>query len=154
MVQVPRLYGRKNLGVNNDLIWLCASAVVQMKLGGDISTFLMKLLSYSAEFYVKEVYFARLNGADINMPEWQFSKAIRSAKIRYTDYTVMRLIHFLGKLGNWRRVLQVIEWLQRQDRYKSNKLRYIFTDYSKSELWIYYIGSLFDFTYRSPESLS
>ncbi|CAH8254003.1 unnamed protein product [Arabidopsis lyrata] len=68
-----------------------------------------------------------LNGADINMPEWQFSKAIRSAKIRYTDYTVMRLIHFLGKLGNWRRVLQVIEWLQRQDRYKSNKLRIIYT---------------------------
>ncbi|AEE31250.1 pentatricopeptide (PPR) repeat-containing protein [Arabidopsis thaliana] len=68
-----------------------------------------------------------LNGADINMPEWQFSKAIRSAKIRYTDYTVMRLIHFLGKLGNWRRVLQVIEWLQRQDRYKSNKIRIIYT---------------------------
>ncbi|KAJ0237830.1 Pentatricopeptide repeat-containing protein [Hirschfeldia incana] len=68
-----------------------------------------------------------LNGADINMPEWLFSKAIRSAKIRYTDYTIMRLIHFLGKLGNWRRVLQVIEWLQRQDRYKSNKLRIIYT---------------------------
>ncbi|XP_023646032.1 pentatricopeptide repeat-containing protein At1g30610, chloroplastic isoform X2 [Capsella rubella] len=68
-----------------------------------------------------------LNGADINMPEWLFSKAIRSAKIRYTDYTVMRLIHYLGKLGNWRRVLQVIEWLQRQDRYKSNKLRIIYT---------------------------
>ncbi|ESQ33799.1 hypothetical protein EUTSA_v10006701mg [Eutrema salsugineum] len=68
-----------------------------------------------------------LNGADINMPEWLFSKAIRSAKIRYTDYTIMRLIHFLGKLGNWRRVLQVIEWLQRQDRYKSNKIRIIYT---------------------------
>ncbi|KAF8060451.1 hypothetical protein N665_1214s0004 [Sinapis alba] len=68
-----------------------------------------------------------LNGADINMPEWLFSKAIRSAKIRYTDYTIMRLIHFLGKLGNWRRVLQVIEWLQRQDRYKANKLRIIYT---------------------------
>ncbi|XP_010460866.1 PREDICTED: pentatricopeptide repeat-containing protein At1g30610, chloroplastic-like [Camelina sativa] len=68
-----------------------------------------------------------LNGADINMPEWLFSKAIRSAKIRYTDFTVMRLIHFLGKLGNWRRVLQVIEWIQRQDRYKSNKLRIVYT---------------------------
>ncbi|KAL0695797.1 hypothetical protein Bca4012_062977 [Brassica carinata] len=79
------------------------------------------------EKLAKEVYFGRLNGADINMPEWLFSKAIRSAKIRYTDYTIMRLIHFLGKLGNWRRVLQVIEWLQRQDRYKSNKLRIIYT---------------------------
>ncbi|VVA93110.1 unnamed protein product [Arabis nemorensis] len=68
-----------------------------------------------------------LNGADINMPEWLFSKAIRSARIRYNDYTIMRLIQFLGKLGNWRRVIQVIEWLQRQDRYKSNKLRIIYT---------------------------
>ncbi|KAL3612841.1 hypothetical protein D5086_003861 [Populus alba] len=32
-----------------------------------------------------------LNGADIDMPEW--------------------IIQILGKLGNWRRVLQVIEWL-------------------------------------------
>lgn len=91
-----------------------------MRLGSEISNYYQTQLN----FMFKEVYFARLNGADINMPEWLFSKAIRSAKIRYTDYTIMRLIHFLGKLGNWRRVLQVIEWLQRQDRYKSNKLRY------------------------------
>lgn len=106
----------------------------------------------------KEVYFARLNGADINMPEWLFSKAIRSAKIRYTDYTIMRLIHFLGKLGNWRRVLQVIEWLQRQDRFKSNKLRY----YSKSELLEFSCRTLesssgvmlTDFTFLDPESFT
>lgn len=68
-----------------------------------------------------------LNGADIDMPEWMFSKMMRSAKIRFTEYTILRVIQILGKLGNWRRVLQVIEWLQRRERFKSHKLRYIYT---------------------------
>uniref|UniRef100_A0A2P2JXG2 Pentatricopeptide repeat-containing protein At1g30610ic n=1 Tax=Rhizophora mucronata TaxID=61149 RepID=A0A2P2JXG2_RHIMU len=65
-----------------------------------------------------------LNGADIDMPEWLFSKMIRSAKIKYTDHSILRIIQILGKLGNWRRVLQVIEWLQMRERFKSHNLRY------------------------------
>ncbi|KAK9265926.1 hypothetical protein L1049_021443 [Liquidambar formosana] len=61
------------------------------------------------------------------MPEWMFSKMMRSAKIRFTDHSILRLIQILGKLGNWRRVLQVIEWLQMRERFKSHKLRYIYT---------------------------
>ncbi|CAN1166572.1 Pentatricopeptide repeat-containing protein At1g30610, chloroplastic [Linum perenne] len=68
-----------------------------------------------------------INGADIDMPEWMFSKMVRSAKIRYTDHNVLRLIQILGKLGNWRRVLQVIEWLQTRDRFKSHNPRIIYT---------------------------
>ncbi|XP_057988157.1 pentatricopeptide repeat-containing protein At1g30610, chloroplastic isoform X2 [Hevea brasiliensis] len=68
-----------------------------------------------------------LNGADIDMPEWMFSKMMRSAKIKYTDHSVLRVIQILGKLGNWRRVLQVIEWLQMREHFKSYRLRYIYT---------------------------
>lgn len=68
-----------------------------------------------------------LNGADIDMPEWMFSKMMRSAQIRFCDHSILRVIQFLGKLGNWRRVLQVIEWLQMRERYKSHKLRYVYT---------------------------
>ncbi|XP_031404821.1 pentatricopeptide repeat-containing protein At1g30610, chloroplastic [Punica granatum] len=68
-----------------------------------------------------------LNGAEIDMPEWMFAKMIRSAKIRFSDHSIMRVIQLLGKLGNWRRVLQVIEWLQKQERFKSHKLRHIYT---------------------------
>ena len=76
--------------------------------------------------YVEVVYFDRLNGADIDMPEWMFSKMMRSAKIRFTDHSILRVIQILGKLGNWRRVLQVLEWLQLRERFKSHKLRYLF----------------------------
>uniref|UniRef100_A0A5B6Z6E5 Pentatricopeptide repeat-containing protein n=1 Tax=Davidia involucrata TaxID=16924 RepID=A0A5B6Z6E5_DAVIN len=68
-----------------------------------------------------------LNGADINMPEWMFSKMMRSAKIRFSDHSILRVIQILGKLGNWRRVLQVIEWIQMRERFKSHKIRYIYT---------------------------
>ncbi|KAK4778984.1 hypothetical protein SAY86_006512 [Trapa natans] len=68
-----------------------------------------------------------LNSADIDMPEWMFSKIMRSAKIRFSDHSIMRVIQLLGKLGNWRRVLQVIGWLEMRERFKSHKLRNIYT---------------------------
>ncbi|GKV03902.1 hypothetical protein SLEP1_g16137 [Rubroshorea leprosula] len=69
----------------------------------------------------------RLNAADVDMPEWSFSKMMRSARIRFSDHSILRVIQILGKLGNWRRVLQVIEWLQLRERFKSYRLRYIYT---------------------------
>ncbi|WCJ24390.1 pentatricopeptide (PPR) repeat-containing protein [Euphorbia peplus] len=68
-----------------------------------------------------------LNGADIDIPEWMFGKMMRSARIKYTDHSIVRIIQILGKFGNWRRVLQVIEWLQMRERFKSHKLRFIYT---------------------------
>ncbi|KAK1280700.1 Pentatricopeptide repeat-containing protein [Acorus gramineus] len=64
-----------------------------------------------------------LNGTDINMPQWQFSKMIHSAKIRFTDHSILRVIQILGDLGNWQRVLQIVEWLQSHQRFESYKSR-------------------------------
>lgn len=60
------------------------------------------------------------------MPEWIFSKMMRSARIIFNDYSMVRVIQRLGKLGNWKRVIQVIEWLQRRERFKSHKPRCLF----------------------------
>ncbi|XP_043689718.1 pentatricopeptide repeat-containing protein At1g30610, chloroplastic-like [Telopea speciosissima] len=68
-----------------------------------------------------------LNATDMNLPEWLFSKMMRSAKIRFSDHSILRVIQILGSLGNWRRVLQVIEWLQSRERFKSHKMRFIYT---------------------------
>ncbi|KAH7654422.1 TPR-like protein [Dioscorea alata] len=68
-----------------------------------------------------------LNATNVNMPEWQFSKMIHSAKIKFTDHSILRLVQILGTLGNWKRVLQVVEWLQSHERFKSYKSRYIYT---------------------------
>nr|XP_043624166.1 pentatricopeptide repeat-containing protein At1g30610, chloroplastic [Erigeron canadensis] len=68
-----------------------------------------------------------LNGAPIDNPEWSFSKMMRSAKIRFADFSIIRLIQILGNYGNWRQVLQVIEWMQARERFKSNRIRNIYT---------------------------
>ncbi|KVH97407.1 Pentatricopeptide repeat-containing protein, partial [Cynara cardunculus var. scolymus] len=68
-----------------------------------------------------------LNGASIDTPEWNFSKMMRSAKIRFADFSMIRLIQILGNYGNWRQVLQVIEWMQSRERFKSNRIRNIYT---------------------------
>ncbi|KAG9150673.1 hypothetical protein Leryth_008131 [Lithospermum erythrorhizon] len=68
-----------------------------------------------------------LNGADIDMPEWMFCKMMRSAKIKFSDHTILRIIQILGNLGNWKRVLQVIDWIQSRERFKSHKIRYVYT---------------------------
>ncbi|CAN6454772.1 unnamed protein product [Victoria cruziana] len=68
-----------------------------------------------------------LNGTDVNLPEWQFSKMLHSAKVKFTDHSILRIVQKLGRLGNWRRALQVVQWLQSRERFQSYKSRYIYT---------------------------
>lgn len=70
--------------------------------------------------------FPRLNAADINIPQWKFSKMIHNARIKFTDHSILRIVQILGTLGNWRRVLQVVEWFQSRERFKSLKSRSIY----------------------------
>lgn len=49
---------------------------------------------------------------------------MRSAQIRFSDHSILRVVQILGKLGNWKRVLQLIEWLQSRDRFKCHRPRY------------------------------
>ncbi|XP_074308990.1 pentatricopeptide repeat-containing protein At1g30610, chloroplastic [Silene latifolia] len=68
-----------------------------------------------------------LNEANVKMPEWMFSKTMRSARVKFSDHSIMRIIQILGKMGNWRMVLQLVEWLQMQERYMSRKIGYVYT---------------------------
>ncbi|KAG8055886.1 hypothetical protein GUJ93_ZPchr0001g29489 [Zizania palustris] len=70
---------------------------------------------------------SRLNATDVNTPEWKFSKMIHDAKIKFSDHSILRIVQILGRYGNWKRVLQVVEWLQSRERFTSYKSRYIYT---------------------------
>ncbi|KAJ4754837.1 Pentatricopeptide repeat-containing protein [Rhynchospora pubera] len=70
---------------------------------------------------------SRLNASDLNIPEWKFSKLMHSAKIRFSDHTILRVVQILGDYGNWKRALQVVQWLKSRERFKSLKSRYIYT---------------------------
>ncbi|TVU35581.1 hypothetical protein EJB05_17479 [Eragrostis curvula] len=58
---------------------------------------------------------SRLNATDVNAPEWKFSKIIHDAKIKFSDHSILRIVQMLGRFGNWKRVLQVVEWLQSRE---------------------------------------
>ncbi|KAF8695992.1 hypothetical protein HU200_036873 [Digitaria exilis] len=70
---------------------------------------------------------SQLNATDVNTPEWKFSKMIHDAQIKFSDHSILRIVQILGRYGNWKRVLQVVEWLQSRERFKSYKSRYIYT---------------------------
>ncbi|KAG2599747.1 pentatricopeptide repeat-containing protein At1g30610, chloroplastic-like [Panicum virgatum] len=70
---------------------------------------------------------SQLNATDVNTPEWKFSKMIHDAQIKFSDHSILRIVQMLGRYGNWKRVLQVVEWLQSHERFKSYKSRYIYT---------------------------
>ncbi|ONK65740.1 uncharacterized protein A4U43_C06F440 [Asparagus officinalis] len=55
----------------------------------------------------------RLNATDVDMPEWQFSKMMHGANIKFTEHSILRVVQILGALGNWKRTLQVVQWLSR-----------------------------------------
>ncbi|GLJ53573.1 hypothetical protein SUGI_1142920 [Cryptomeria japonica] len=69
----------------------------------------------------------QLNDPHINMTMWRLSKLMYSSKIKFTDNFLNHLVQILGHKGNWRRALQVIEWLRSHERYKSIHCRYIYT---------------------------
>ncbi|XP_078428729.1 pentatricopeptide (PPR) repeat-containing protein [Wolffia australiana] len=69
----------------------------------------------------------RLNASDVHMPEWKFSRIMHSEGIKFTDHSVLRVVQLLGNFGNWKRVLQVVEWVQSRQPFESYKSRYIYT---------------------------
>jgi hypothetical protein len=69
------------------------------------------------------LFFWRLNATDVNAPEWKFSKIIHDAKIKFSDHSILRIVQMLGRFGNWKRVLQVVEWLESHERFHSYKSR-------------------------------
>ncbi|RCV26705.1 hypothetical protein SETIT_5G267700v2 [Setaria italica] len=70
---------------------------------------------------------SQLNATDVNTPEWKFSKMIHDAQIKFSDHSILRIVQMLGRYGNWKRVLQVVQWLESRERFKSYKSRYIYT---------------------------
>lgn len=69
----------------------------------------------------------QLNSPHMNMSMWDFSKLMYSSKVKFTNIFIHRLVQVLGDKGNWRRALQVVEWLHSRERYQPSNRRYIYT---------------------------
>eukprot|EP00252_Welwitschia_mirabilis_P027553 TRINITY_DN947_c0_g1_i3.p1 TRINITY_DN947_c0_g1~~TRINITY_DN947_c0_g1_i3.p1 ORF type:complete len:459 (+),score=68.16 TRINITY_DN947_c0_g1_i3:119-1495(+) len=68
----------------------------------------------------------RLNVPE-KMPMQEFSKLMFGSKMKFSDYSMHRLVQILGKMGNWRRILQLTDWLRNSEYYSSYSTRYMYT---------------------------
>eukprot|EP01018_Ginkgo_biloba_P030338 Gb_38669 [translate_table: standard] len=115
-----------------DMSWLLDNAV-DADVGDDSRTE-RKAFGFSRELKPKvalekrvQLLAEQLNSAYVKMPEGHFSKLMHSAKMKFTDHSMLKLVQVLGNMGNWRRALQVVQWLHNRERYKYCKSRHVYT---------------------------
>lgn len=50
-----------------------------------------------------------------------FSKVMHSGKMKLTEDRVLRIVEILGEWGNWRRAMQVVQWVHKRQHYQFHK---------------------------------
>ncbi|GLJ24432.1 hypothetical protein SUGI_0466550 [Cryptomeria japonica] len=69
----------------------------------------------------------RLDSVNVKMPTWQLSNLMHSARMKFTDGRLVKIIQVLGDLGNWRKAVEVVHWVHNRKRYQYCKGRYVYT---------------------------
>ncbi|KAH9307813.1 hypothetical protein KI387_035724, partial [Taxus chinensis] len=69
----------------------------------------------------------RLNSVNVKMPAWQLSNLMHSARMKFTDGRLVKIVQVLGDLGNWRKAVEVVHWVHNRKRYMYCKGRYTYT---------------------------
>ncbi|KAL2630696.1 hypothetical protein R1flu_015382 [Riccia fluitans] len=69
----------------------------------------------------------QLNSVNLRADGVHLSRLMRSSGLKITDGRAVFLLQSLGTLGNWRRALQVVNWLTSRHRYPPMKSRYVYT---------------------------
>ncbi|BBN09640.1 protein MpPPR_50 [Marchantia polymorpha subsp. ruderalis] len=69
----------------------------------------------------------QLNNVGTRTDGVHFSRLMRSGGLKITDGRAVVLLQMLGARGNWRRAMQVVQWLSTRNQYPQTKSRYVFT---------------------------
>jgi pentatricopeptide repeat protein len=55
------------------------------------------------------------------------SRLMHSARLKWTEGRLLRLVQLLGYKGNWRRAIQVVHWVHCREHFKHCKSRHVYT---------------------------
>jgi pentatricopeptide repeat protein len=55
------------------------------------------------------------------------SRLMHSARLKWTEGRLLRLVQLLGDKGNWRRAIQVVHWVHCREHFKHCKSRHVYT---------------------------
>ncbi len=53
------------------------------------------------------------------------SRLMHSARLKWTEGRLLRLVQLLGDKGNWRRAIQVVHWVHCREHFKHCKSRFV-----------------------------
>lgn len=70
---------------------------------------------------------ARLNETNYWTSKVHFAKVMHSGRMKLTEDRVLRIVQILGEWGNWRRAMQVVQWVHKRQRYQFHKSKFVLT---------------------------
>ncbi|KAH7365742.1 hypothetical protein KP509_18G044000 [Ceratopteris richardii] len=69
----------------------------------------------------------RLNNINYWTSKVHFSRLMHSGRMKLTEDRVLRLVQILGENGNWRRAMQVVQWVHKRQHYQFHASKFILT---------------------------
>ncbi|MCO5567942.1 hypothetical protein L7F22_021638 [Adiantum nelumboides] len=70
---------------------------------------------------------ARLDAINYWTSKMHFSRLMHSGKMKLTEDRVIRIIQILGDKRNWRRAMQVVQWVHKRQHYQFHASKFVLT---------------------------
>ncbi|GMJ03848.1 embryo defective 1408, DELAYED GREENING 1, EMBRYO DEFECTIVE 246, thermo sensitive leaf color 1 [Hibiscus trionum] len=69
----------------------------------------------------------RLSEREITERHWKFVRIMKQSGLQFTEWQLLRIVEGLGKNGNWRQAMAVVQWLYGNKERKDFKSRFVYT---------------------------
>ncbi|KAK8482327.1 hypothetical protein V6N13_123978 [Hibiscus sabdariffa] len=69
----------------------------------------------------------RLSEREITERHWKFARIMKQSGLQFTEWQLLRIVEGLGKNGNWRQAMAVVQWLYGNKERKDFKSRFVYT---------------------------
>ncbi|XP_039032040.1 pentatricopeptide repeat-containing protein At5g67570, chloroplastic isoform X2 [Hibiscus syriacus] len=69
----------------------------------------------------------RLSEREITERHWKFVRIMKQSGLQFTEWQLLRIVEGLGKKGNWRQAMAVVQWLYGNKECKDFKSRFVYT---------------------------
>lgn len=65
----------------------------------------------------------RLSASELTVKNWKFVRMMRYSGLQFTEGQMLKIVEGLGKSGQWRDALSVVEWVYNSKEHRHFKSR-------------------------------
>ncbi|PIN13844.1 hypothetical protein CDL12_13539 [Handroanthus impetiginosus] len=69
----------------------------------------------------------RLSATELTVKDWKFSRIMRYCGLQFTEGQMLKIVEGLGKKGQWKHALSVVEWVYNSKEHRHFKSRFVYT---------------------------